>query len=228
MVASVPLAEPRDRGKYAIAAGEGFLGFMPEPWPGIGTRSGTRRHAARRANGREVGVERMVACTREAAVGSPDARQRDDEITPGIPPHEPDRMVPLAQPDTHAMRELALERLAARPIKADRTDRALHRNPTSFVERGQVRHARSLPAGAARDCAALSRVCAGSKWHTLRMPFDRTHVADQQDLSRDQELRKEHRATGGTRKALLSESAQMAPPPLANWQFPSRRRDRAT
>src|SRR4029077_20649023 len=89
--------------------------------------------------------------------------------------------MPLAEPDPHTVRELPLERLTTCPIEADRADRHLHRYATSLVERGQMRHARSL----SRACVTqLSRsatgLCQASKWHTRRVPlgFEHTHVAD--------------------------------------------------
>ena len=97
-------------------------------------------------------------------------------------------VMPLAQPDPHAVRELPLERLPARAVKADRTDRTLDRNPTSLVERRQVRHAPSVPRRREPGpCRACHRSVPSSKWHSLSVPLGHSRRRPRQDLLRDDE-----------------------------------------
>lgn len=147
VVERVPREQPRDHGERVLAACEAGLGLLPQARPGVGSRSRARGTARSRAQRGEVRIERARACARHAAVRPPRAHQRDDEIAPRITTQELERVMPLAEPDPHPVRELALERPPARAIQTDRTHGRLHGNPTSFVERRQACHADSLPEG---------------------------------------------------------------------------------
>jgi hypothetical protein len=75
--------------------------------------------------------------------------------------------MPFAEPDPHAVRELALERLSAGPVETDGADRRFHRNAASFVERRKSCHAARLPWPCGTGpCPAVASPCRISKWHT--------------------------------------------------------------
>lgn len=154
----MPCAQPRDRREHAVAASKAFFGLATQPRPGVGAGSRAGARASSRADRNQVRIERAASGARQASIGAPDASERHDELTPGAAAHEFNRVMPLAEPDPHTVSELPLERLAPRAIEADRADRALHRNPASFVERRQVRHEPSVPGSRTRVCAAPSRV----------------------------------------------------------------------
>lgn len=103
-----------------------------------------------------MGIERTRARTRETPMRPPCPHQRDNEVTPRIGPHELDGMMPLAEPDLDAVGELPLKRLPASPVQANRTDRTLHRNTASLVERREARHAASVPRRDAQNHAKHS------------------------------------------------------------------------
>jgi hypothetical protein len=78
--------------------------------------------------------------------------------------------MPFAEPDPHAVRELALERLSAGPVETDGADRRFHRNAASFVERRKSCHAARLPGPCGTGpCPAVASPCRISKWHTRRL-----------------------------------------------------------
>jgi hypothetical protein len=78
--------------------------------------------------------------------------------------------MPFAEPDPHAVRELALERLSAGPVETDGADRRFHRNAASFVERRKSCHAARLPWPCGTGpCPAVASPCRISKWHTRRL-----------------------------------------------------------
>jgi hypothetical protein len=160
VIKRMPFAQPRDRGQRTLPEREALLCFTTQPRPRVRTRLPPRRRTAERPDDRKMCVERPRAGARETTIGAPRTHQRHNEVPAGIRTQKRSRMVPRTEPDPDPMRELALERLAARAIKADRADRRLERNVTSLVQGGQTRHTARLPGPDARNCAGVTRFCA--------------------------------------------------------------------
>ena len=142
VIRGMPLAQPQDGRQHALTAREARLGVQPKPRPRIRPWPLPRRGTAERTHRVDVVLERARPRTREAPVRTPGAHERHGKIASGVRSHECHRVMPLAQPDPHAVSELPLERPAARTVKADRADRHLHRHAAGLVERGQTSHAR--------------------------------------------------------------------------------------
>ena len=158
MILRVTFSQPPDRRQNALATRKALLGLAPQPRPGIRARPRTHHGPPERTHSFRMRRQRPRPSPRQASLRPPDPQQSDAEIPARVGAHELRRVMPLAEPNPHTMRELALECPAPRAVETNRADRHLDRDATCLVERGKSRHAASVSDPRTRNCAELRRM----------------------------------------------------------------------
>src|SRR6059036_1524169 len=100
-----------------MAASEARLCLAPQPRPRIPAWACTPGRSSKPADRPQMCVECPRTRAGETAMGTPGAHERDGKVAAGIPAHECDGVVALAERELHPVSELANERPAPRAIK---------------------------------------------------------------------------------------------------------------
>jgi hypothetical protein len=158
VVERMACAQSCDHAEHVLPLREGILGLAPQARPRVRARPAPERRPSECATGALMYLERSRAGARHTALSTPDRSQRDNEIAAAVGTQEADRVVTFTEKHLDAVSELSLTCPAPRAVEADRTQRTLHRDPTSLVHRGQTRHAESVAGHSAHVCAEVRRI----------------------------------------------------------------------
>jgi hypothetical protein len=139
-------------------------------------------------------------------VSPPGAQQGDGEIAPGVGTHERNRVMPLAEPDPHTVRELPLKRLAPRPVEADSADRNLDRHTTCLVKRGKASHFPSLSRPTnTKPCRSVTSSRRIRQPHSRRRPSEPLSREERSTAEAAAGLRSSWRVRGECQMALAAD-----------------------